>query len=67
MGAYEFGIGDFDCNQTVNLLDFADWAACMHGPSGVPYPEGCEAFDLRYDGFIDLGDYAFFLSVFEGR
>ena len=66
MGAYEFGIGDFDCNQTVNLLDFADWPMCMTGPSGGPYAGGCEAFDFEFDSYINLGDYSRFLSVFDG-
>ncbi len=65
MGAYELGVGDFDCNQTVNPFDFADWATCMNGPSGGSYPEGCEAFNFDYDGIIDLGDYARFLLVFD--
>ncbi len=65
MGPYEFGIGDFDCNQTVNLLDFADWAMCMTGPSGDPYAQGCEAFD--FDSCINLGDYSRFLLVFDGQ
>ncbi len=32
IGAYEFGIGDYDCNQTVDLTDFAAWESCMTGP-----------------------------------
>ncbi len=32
MGAYEFGIGDYDCDQVVDLADFAAWADCMTGP-----------------------------------
>ena len=66
MGAYEFGIGDADCNETVDLFDFADWAMCMTGPSAGPYAEGCEAFDFEYDADVDLDDYSRFLSVFEG-
>jgi hypothetical protein len=66
MGAYEFGVGDFDCSQVVNLFDFADWPMCMTGPSGGPYPEGCEAFDFDFDRYVNLGDYSQFLSVFDG-
>jgi hypothetical protein len=33
MGAYEFGIGDFDCNQTVNLADLSAWPDCMTAPT----------------------------------
>ncbi len=32
MGAYEFGIGDYDCDQVVDLADFSSWQACMTGP-----------------------------------
>ncbi len=32
IGAYEFGIGDFDCNRTVNLADFAWFPYCLTGP-----------------------------------
>ena len=35
MGAYEFGIGDYDCDQTVDLIDFANWSACMTAPTGA--------------------------------
>jgi hypothetical protein len=32
IGAYEFGIGDYDCDRTVDLTDFANWPSCMTGP-----------------------------------
>ena len=35
MGAYEFGIGDFDCNQAVDLADFAGWEGCATDPFGT--------------------------------
>jgi hypothetical protein len=66
MGAYESGIGDVDCNGTVDLSDFADWAMCMTGPAGGSYTEGCESFDFEFDGDVDLNDYSRFLSVFRG-
>ena len=31
MGAYEFGIGDYDCDQSVDLVDFGAWEACETG------------------------------------
>jgi len=61
MGAYEFGIGDFDCDQTVNLLDFAAWEDCMTGPTSSPTPQSpsfCTAFDFDFDGDVDLVDWA---------
>jgi len=38
IGAYEFGLGDYDCDQTVNLTDFANWEACMTDPTLIPNP-----------------------------
>jgi hypothetical protein len=32
IGAYEFGIGDYDCDEIVDLTDFANWEDCMMGP-----------------------------------
>jgi hypothetical protein len=64
MGPYEFGIGDYDCNQTVDLTDFSAWESCMTGPStaGTAVAPGCEAFDGNADGAIDLADFQAFHS-----
>ena len=35
MGAYEFGIGDYDCDRSVNLMDFNAWKGCMTDPHDV--------------------------------
>jgi len=35
MGAYEFGIGDYDCDQSVDMADLAAWDSCMGGPGGA--------------------------------
>ena len=58
MGAYEFGIADFDCNGVVELSDFAAWPGCMTGPDNVPFAKGCEAFDFNADDDVDLPDFA---------
>ena len=63
MGAYEFGMGDYDCDRAIDLNDFADWSACMTGPSGGPYPPGCEPFDFEFDGDVDLRDFGAFCVV----
>jgi hypothetical protein len=68
MGAYEFGIGNYDCDQTINLMDYAVWVGCVTGPAGrgsadPPYPAGCEAFDFDADGDVDLRDFAGFELV----
>jgi len=69
MGAYEFGIGDYYCDQAVNLNDFAGWSSCMNGPQATaladepPVAPGCEAFDFDGDGDVDLADFAAFQRV----
>lgn len=57
IGAYEFGIGDIDCNHTVNLMDFAAWDGCMTGPPPSQTPNACAAFDFLSDGGVDLLDF----------
>jgi len=64
IGAYEFGIGDFNCDQTIDLPDFANWSACMTGPDSGPYSTGCEALDSNADGDVDLHDFYTLQSVF---
>ncbi len=67
MGAYEFGIGDYDCNQGVDLADFAALQRCFTSSDAGPYELGCEALDFDYDGDVDLDDYAGFQRVFAGE
>jgi len=52
MGAYEFGIGDYDCDQAVTLSDFSAWPDCMTDPTD------CSAFDFDADGDVDLFDFS---------
>ena len=67
MGAYEFGIGDYDFDQGVDLTDFAAWSSCMTGPStadtAVPH-DPCVAFDFDGDGDVDLLDFGGFQAIF---
>jgi hypothetical protein len=63
MGAYEFGIGDYDCDRLVNLVDFEAWSLCVTGPADGPYGPGCEAFDFDFDGDVDLLDFAGFQTT----
>ena len=65
MGAYEFGIGDYNCDRILELSDFAAWSICMTGPPDSPdhpepYPADCEAYDFHaeVDDRIDLLDFA---------
>lgn len=66
MGAYEFGVGDIDCDQTVTLTDFTDWAGCMTGPDAQSISPACEAFDFEFDSNVDLIDWAGFQNAFTG-
>ncbi len=58
IGAFEFGIGDFNCDELVTLVDYANWSDCMTGPDAGPYISGCVAFDFEFDADVDLDDFA---------
>lgn len=64
MGAYEFGIGDYDCDRSIALDDYSAWADCMTAPGAGPYAEGCEAFDFDFDDDVDLEDFSGFMVAF---
>jgi hypothetical protein len=64
IGAYEFGIGDYNCGQTVDWMDFAAWSSCMRGPTPGPVSSSCTAFDFNADGDVDLHDFYTLQSVF---
>lgn len=66
MGVYEFGIGDAECDDDVDLGDFAAWEGCMTGPDNGPYLDDCAAFDFEFDGDVDLDDFALFAAAFTG-
>ena len=60
MGAYEFGIGDYDGDRDVDAQDILGGIACLTGPDHGPYGAGCEALDFEYDQDVDLTDVAAF-------
>ncbi len=72
MGAYEFGIGDYDCDDAVGLTDFSHWSACATGPQATalagepPVAPSCDAFDFDGDGDVDLFDFASFSKAATG-
>ncbi len=66
MGAHEYGIGDFDCDRDVDLLDFAQRPPCVTGPTNAPFAETCEPFDFDGDLDVDFRDFAGFQRVFNG-
>jgi len=55
MGAYEFGIGDVNCDQLVNLLDMGSLSDCLLGPMLIT---SCPSFDFDGDLDVDLADFA---------
>lgn len=65
IGAYESGIGDYNCDRVVDLADFSNWSACMTGPN-ITETEAlpCPAFDFNADGDTDLLDLAAFQTHF---
>lgn len=59
IGAFEFGFGDFDCDRTVTLADFAEWPGCASLPGSDGYrADACRAFDSDADTAIDLRDFS---------
>jgi predicted outer membrane repeat protein len=65
MGAYEFGIGDYNCDELETLADFRRWEHCMTGPVTGGYPLRCEAFDFDGDGDVDLIDFDGFAQEYQ--
>ena len=64
IGAFEWGIEDFDCDGDVDLDDFSAWPDCVTDVE-VSYLDGaCAAFDLTFDGAIDLSDYSAYQRLF---
>ncbi len=66
MGAYEFGIGDFDCDRDVDVFDFAAYLDCVTGAADGELPPGCEAFDFNGDNDVDFHDLGGFQRAFTG-
>lgn len=55
MGAYESGIGDVNCDQSIDASDFASWPTCSDVGS---VPPECVPLDFDNDGDVDLADFA---------
>lgn len=60
MGAYEFGLGDYNCDRAITLIDFQNWSACMANPPGVGYAAACDGFDADANNRVDLVDFSEF-------
>ena len=66
IGAYEFGMGDADCDGDMDTVDFVESWSCQAGP-GEPYIGACEMFDFDGDDDIDWADMRAFQLAFTGR
>ncbi len=55
IGAYEFGLGDFDCDLDVDPFDFGDLLDCVTGPGGL-HDAGCDPADSDGDMDVDWID-----------
>ena len=55
--------GDHDCDGNVDLVDYAEFPACLLGP-GRGLASGCNVFDFDGDVDVDLADFAGFQRVF---
>ena len=60
MGPYENGIGDYACDQAIDLVDFAGLQNCFGGAAGAGYAPACGALDFDADAGITLADFAAF-------
>lgn len=64
-GAYEFGIGDANCNQVIDRLDMNQWISCITGPDMMIAGEDCLSFDFDGDQDVDLFDVSGFMNELE--
>jgi hypothetical protein len=64
MGAYEFGLGDFNCDRVLNAADAAGWSICMLGPGDDWSEPACSALDANADDRVDLRDWAAIQNLF---
>jgi len=57
--------GDANGDGTVDLADYAEFAACLTGPEPQTPPTGCDALDFNVNGAIDLADFSAFQRRFD--
>lgn len=63
MGAYEFGIYDFNCDNVIDNNDYAAWSDCIGGPNAVILNLACVSLDADADGSVNLRDFADFQNA----
>ncbi len=64
IGAYEFGLGDGNCDGVMSVLDLEPWSDCATGPENPEFDTACSAFDYDINGSIDLRDLGAFFNAF---
>ena len=62
----EYRPGDCNYDGVVDLIDYADFAACMTGPDRGPVDPACVCFDMDVDDDVDLKDAQTFQTWFSG-
>lgn len=62
LGAFEFGMGDGDCDGRYGAADFGLFQICF-GTSNVQRGDPCEVFDLDSNGHIDLMDFSHWIDL----
>jgi len=66
-GAYEFGLGDSDCDGLFTGDDLnAGFSTCVSGPGVIVSDFACLVFDSDADGDVDLTDFSTLNVVFSG-
>jgi hypothetical protein len=58
--------GDYNEDGGVDLSDFANWPACMTGPTNTFTDPSCGAFDFDLDTDVDLSDHRAFQENLPG-
>ncbi len=56
--------GDANGDGTIDLTDYAAFAACLSGPRPPSAPTDCDALDFNVNDAIDLADFAAFQRRF---
>ncbi len=60
------GDGDANGDGVVDILDLAEFLACLTGPGGGPVGPDCRFADFHADDDVDLADFAEFQVAFDG-
>ncbi len=58
--------GDFDRDEDVDLVDFADYVQCMDGPDEPVTFDCAQVFDSDGDSDVDMADFLDLQAVFTG-